>query len=965
MARNDSPAVIWRWPVVVLSTGLVLTAVLAWIALWNSRARDTARFGNAVESTNTSIEAKLETYIGLLRAGAGFFAGSEHVGREEFRAVADRLQLESHYPGVQGIGYAQRVMADNRAAFVEAQRREGLPGFEITPMGDRAEYFPIVFLEPEDRRNLHAIGYDMFSEPTRREAMKRARDLGREAASKRVVLVQEIDSEKQAGFLIYVPVYDGGRVPVTVAERRERLAGFVYSPFRAGDLLTGLLGDDHLPWVMFEVYDGSEVASEQLLYRSVGEVAAEPEFEERVQLQIADHMWTVRYRTTTAFEETSSRGSPVWLTIGGVLVSGAFGFITLALARSEARARVRGEVIAESEERLRVTLSSIGDAVISTDAEGLVTFMNPVAERLTGWSLGEARARPLSEVFRLRNEDTGLPVGNPVGAVLREGMLVTLANHSVLISRHGNHIPIEDSAAPIRTAGGEMLGVVLVFHDVTEQRQARDAVRERERLLRAVASGARVGLVIVNHRYEYLFANQAYGDVVGLAADEVVGRKVPDVVTGGWRQIQPRLDRALAGERLTYELTLPPRAGGGGERFYTMIYEPQIEKGERTVVVVMVDSTELKRSERQLREAAERFRFMAESIPQKIFTAGPGGAFDYFNEQWMQFTGLTLTELQQGGWTRFVHEEDLEENQRCWNASAATGEPFQNEHRLRRQDGQYRWHLTRALAFRDAGGRVQIWVGSSTDIDDQKREEERLESTVAERTAALRETNEQLEAFVYTIAHDLRGPLRAIAGYSQLLTDDYLTQFDESGRHMLERIQGSAEFMDRLILDLLAFGRTARADIELSRVDVHKAWSIALAQTAGQREQSQAEVETIGPLPHVLAHEATLGQVFANLLTNAMKFVAPGVCPRIRLRAEENGEVVRLWVEDNGIGIPAEMKERIFRVFERLHGARYSGTGIGLSIVRKGVERMGGRVDVESTLGQGSRFWIELKKENE
>ncbi len=182
---------------------------------------------------------------------------------------------------------------------------------------------------------------------------------------------------------------------------------------------------------------------------------------------------------------------------------------------------------------------------------------------------------------------------------------------------------------------------------------------------------------------------------------------------------------------------------------------------------------------------------------------------------------------------------------------------------------------------------------------------------------------------------------------------------------MLERVQGSAEFMDRLILDLLAFGRTARAEIELGRVDVSKAWSIALSQTAAQRGQSQAEVEAIGPMPHVLAHEATLGQVFANLLGNAMKFVAPGVRPQIRLRAEDRGTGVRLWVEDNGIGIPAEMKERVFRVFERLHGASYPGTGVGLSIVRKGIERMGGRVGVESTPGEGSRFWIELRKVDE
>lgn len=957
---------IWRWPVIVFAAGLLLTAALAWFALWGSRVRDTGRFENVVQRTGTSIEAKLDAYIGVLRAGAGFFEGSQRVERDEFRAVTDRIQLARYYPGVQGIGFAQRVAPAERAAFVAAQRQDGQTAFDISPPGDRAEYFPVVFIEPRDRRNLHTMGYDMFSEPTRREAMERARDRGTAAASKRVVLVQEIDQEKQAGFLIYVPVYRGGSVPETVAERRARLQGFIYSPFRTDDLLAGLLRGESMPRVNFEIYDGLELAPEQLLHRSPIPASPRPAFDRIVRLQIADQTWTVRYRTTAGFEAGSARGWATWVSTGGVLISGALGWITLALARSEARARARGREIAESREQLRVTLSSIGDAVISADARGCITFMNPVAEHLTGWEIADARGRPLPEVFQIIDEDTGQSARNPVEVVLSEAALAGLAHHTVLISKAGANIPIDNSAAPIRSATGEMLGVVLVFHDVTEQRRAGLALRERERLLHAVASGARVGLVIVNRRYEYLFANEAYGDVLGLGKEMIVGRKVPDVMSACWPEIRPRIDRALAGERVTYELKLPPRPGQNeGERLFTVIYEPQSDEGEATVVVVMVDITELKRIEQQLREAAERFRFMAESIPQKIFTARPGGEFDYFNQQWMQFTGLTLVELQQGGWPRFVHGDDVAENVRRWADSVAKAEPFQIEHRIRRHDGLYRWHLTRALAFRDGGGNVQIWIGSNTDIDDQKREEERLEKTVAERTMALSETNEQLEAFVYTIAHDLRGPLRSIAGYSQLLADDCMAALDESARHLLRRIQGSAEFMDRLILDLLAFGRTARAEIELSRVDVRKTWLIALAQTAGQREQAHAEIETIGTLPQVLAHEATLGQVFANLLSNAMKFVATGVRPHICLRSEDRGDVVRLWVEDNGIGIPSEQKDRVFRVFERLHGARYAGTGIGLSIVRKGVERMGGRVDVESTLGEGSRFWIELKKADE
>jgi signal transduction histidine kinase len=199
-----------------------------------------------------------------------------------------------------------------------------------------------------------------------------------------------------------------------------------------------------------------------------------------------------------------------------------------------------------------------------------------------------------------------------------------------------------------------------------------------------------------------------------------------------------------------------------------------------------------------------------------------------------------------------------------------------------------------------------------------------------------------------------------LTGYSQLLIDDYSNQLDGTAQHLLKRIQGASEFMDKLLLDLLAFGRTARAQIDLGPVEVENAWEAARFQCSSQIEQTQAKIETIGPLPAVVAHEATLGQCLANLLGNALKFVAAGVRPHVRFRAENRESDARLWVEDNGLGIPVNEQERIFRVFERLNGNRYAGTGIGLAIVRKGVQRMGGKVGVESAQAKGSRFWIEL-----
>ncbi len=237
-----------------------------------------------------------------------------------------------------------------------------------------------------------------------------------------------------------------------------------------------------------------------------------------------------------------------------------------------------------------------------------------------------------------------------------------------------------------------------------------------------------------------------------------------------------------------------------------------------------------------------------------------------------------------------------------------------------------------------------------------------LEENVQQRTAELRETNNQLEELVYSIAHDLRAPLRAMQGFSKLLLQQHGEALPEDGREYAERVMRAAERMDAMTMDLLAYGRMARSEVTLGPVSLQKTWQAAAAQCEKLIEETHARVDVEEPLPMVRGQGPILTQVLANLLNNALKFVPEGKTPKVRLHAEDHNGAVRLWVEDEGIGIAPEYRERIFRVFERLDGGRYKGTGIGLSIVRKGVERMGGRVGVESELGKGSRFWIDLPK---
>jgi signal transduction histidine kinase len=237
-----------------------------------------------------------------------------------------------------------------------------------------------------------------------------------------------------------------------------------------------------------------------------------------------------------------------------------------------------------------------------------------------------------------------------------------------------------------------------------------------------------------------------------------------------------------------------------------------------------------------------------------------------------------------------------------------------------------------------------------------------LEGAVLQRTAELTATTKQMEAFIYSVAHDLRAPLRSMQGFSTMLLEDEETVLSNLGKEYATRIVASAQQMDRLLLDLLAFSRVAQQSVHLTSVDLGEVIAEVVSALEVNIKAKSARVETPGPWPRVAAHAPTLNQVLTNLVGNALKFADPGVPPKVRLWAEEKGEVVRVWVEDNGIGISPNHQHQIFKLFTRVHGEQYPGTGIGLAIVEKGIERMGGHTGVESTAGSGARFWFELGK---
>jgi len=246
-------------------------------------------------------------------------------------------------------------------------------------------------------------------------------------------------------------------------------------------------------------------------------------------------------------------------------------------------------------------------------------------------------------------------------------------------------------------------------------------------------------------------------------------------------------------------------------------------------------------------------------------------------------------------------------------------------------------------------------------VDDQAHHLERL---VEERTAALRETVGELEAFSYSVAHDLRAPLRAMNNFARLLRDSHATQLDATGQDYLHRISTAAARLDLLIEEVLNYTQIIRADVPLNQVDLHQL-ILDIIESYPEWQPPAANIQIEGTLPPVLGHPGFLTQCISHLLSNAVKFIPPGTKPHVTIWAEPVDGRVRLCFQDNGIGIAPQNHHRVFRMFERINpDGQYRGTGIGLTIVRKAAERMGGRAGFESELGKGSKFWIELKKVN-
>ena len=534
--------------------------------------------------------------------------------------------------------------------------------------------------------------------------------------------------------------------------------------------------------------------------------------------------------------------------------------------------------------------------------------------------------------------------------------------------------------APMFEADGSISGIMVSVNDVTENVQFRKEISDAVERLSLATEGTKLATWDLNLKTSNIIFSPrlaliyGYDENVVLTHEELRNQIHPDDRKS---IVEPAFAKALETGIYFYEARLIHQDESihwirtQGKVYYNEEHEPVRMLG------TMMDITEQKESDMALRTSEGKFRTLADSMPQLVWTGDANGHLNYFNQSVYTFSGLSPKEIKEEGWLQIVHPEDRERNLKKWSEALNSGKDFIIEHRFQRYDGEYRWQLSRAIPQKDIDGVIRMWVGTSTDIHDSKLFIDALESKVAQRTHELTvindelvRTNMELAQFAYVASHDLQEPLRKIQTFASRILETELN-LSERGRDYFGRMQASSTRMQQLITDLLAFSRANAVEKHFEKTDLNLVLANVKEQLNDTIQLKNAVIIADNlPVMNIIVYQ--FEQLFTNLIANALKFTKQNATPILHITC---GIVTGREVEeietgldslfryiafsDNGIGFEDQYKDRIFQVFQRLHTRNnYDGTGIGLAICKKIVENHRGIITASGRPDEGATFTI-------
>ena len=949
-----APALVKRsaeLPAILTLIAALALAVIAWhVVSTDVELRARERFDVLTKNVKARLSDRIQADRRMLVAGAALFATTRFVDRNQWRSFVEHLAIARNMPGVQGVGYALRISATDLDSHVRNTRAEGLANYDVRPRGSRDEYTPIIFLEPFGGVNLRAFGYDMFSEPIRHAAMIKARDTGDATITARVTLVQDIDGDDPAGFLMYLPVYRNGAATDSVSARRLALQGYVYSSFRVRDLVQAIFAQDRLD-IRLKIYDGSQITNALPIFDSDTRDNKNPgsyrsSFTNISTVELLGHSWTVEISSLPPFEKTLDRQKAPVVLVTAFVISLLLFLLVRSLARTRENALEQAQemtsALRESETKFRSLAESANEAIVVADRNGVIVSWNRGAKTIFGYTeqemIGEDLTRLMPERYK-RDLRQGMARVKLMTQPSVFAQTVSLAG----VTKSGREFPLELSLATWETASGRFYSGIL--RDTSEkERILKDLVESRDRLDLAL-TGSRLAI------FEW---NMASGDIY--LSDEwarLIGAPLGPTFTN-LQEMEQRIhpdDKAMRNKLISEVLS-------GASEFFHAEFRVRTNAGKwkwiaRIAKVVERDSNGRalklvgtnadidyrKTIEENLQRERQLLTTVLDNIESGIVACDADGTITVFNRATRAMHNLPPIAVSPSRWSEY------------YDLFRADGRPMPNmDHPLFRAlaDGEVRDVEMMIGAKRGNAKRILLASGQAMydesanrvgavlvmhDITERKERERALANALLEKETLLREVYHRVKNNLQVLTSLFRLQVRALApGPAKAALQD-----------ATDRVLAMALVHEKL------YQSDALSQIDLA--DYIRDLCQRLATTFGVAEQGitlQCDVE---PVETTLEIAVPLGLIVNELISNCLKHAFPGgrsgeVLIRLERLAEDK---VSLTVSDNGVGLPVGLDPIV-------------GKSLGLKLVTMLCRQLEAKLTITSLAGSKVAVFFDLRR---